>query len=140
MSCRFAVLFHVLLGNKETLSVVEMTIPSTQFECLADLLYIAIIQIQRGAVCIRDDKNKGKDKTRVGICPANQMLYMETFEGQSWTFIMKHIARTDIVLNNYITYLDELILECCNSVCGLHSKSFDITRLLKVFPKMTPRE
>ena len=138
MSCRFAVLFHVLLGNKETLSVVEMTIPSTQFECLADLLYIAIIQIQRGAVCIRDDKNKGKDKTRVGICPANQMLYMETFEGQSWTFIMKHIARTDIVLNNYITYLDELILECCNSVCGLHSMhSINVLRYYAT-PKSIP--
>ena len=38
------------------------------------------------------------------------MLYRNAFGGQSWTFKLKHASK-DIFLNNYITYLDELIPE-----------------------------
>ena len=118
---------------------------AARFVCPTDLRYFPMYYYQtsryREALSVVA-MTKIKIKIRHGrcLCPAHQMLYMEAFGGQSWTFKMKHTARNYIVLNNYIMHLDELILECCNSVCGFHSKSFDITRFLKVFPKKTPRE
>ena len=50
-------------------------------------------------------------RQRRGICPDYQLIYWEVLGGQSWTFKMKHTVWKKIVLNNYITYLDELRLE-----------------------------
>ena len=117
---------------------------AARFECPTDLRYFPMYYYQtsryREALSVVA-MTKIKIKIRHGwVSAQHTKWYIGAFGGQSWTFEMKHIARKDRGLNNHIMHLDELILECCNSVCGFHSKSFDITRFLKVFPKKTPRE
>ena len=98
------------------------------------------IQIQRGAVCGREDKRKmvhqppGKC-----LCPEHQMLYREAFGGRSWTFKMKQFVWKDIVLDNYNTYLDELrleqhsILQSENDKCVMVITPFILVNMLEFF-------
>ena len=89
---------------------------ATKFGCPTDLLYIAeyyykTLRYKEALYVAEVTYEKIVHRQRRGICQYYLLIYWEVSGGQSWTFKMKHTVWKKIVLNNYITYLDELTLE-----------------------------